>query len=175
MDEGVEEELEMMAEESRRGSVELDADLFEQPASVLCKFPPLKLELGATVGQAADLMRDNRRGAVVVTDHGKLVGIVTERDLLMKVSVESGPWRDRPVAEIMTHNPDCLMMDDAVKFVMNRMHVGGYRHIPIVNEDGEPIFVIALRDVLGFVLDHFPNLVSNIPPRPPRGAPPWGG
>ena len=175
MSEGFDEELEIMSEQSTRGRVELDEDVFEQPLRVLCKFPPLALDVAASIGQAAQLMRENRRGAVVITEHGKVVGIVTERDLLMKVSADAGAWKDRPVNEIMTPDPDCLMLDDAVKFVMNRMHVGGYRHIPVINEAGEPIHVLALRDLLGFVLDQFPKLVTNIPPRPSRGAPPWGG
>ncbi len=175
MEDELDEELEVMSEQTTQARVELDADVFEQPLSVLCKYPPLKLDVSASIGEAADLMRENRRGAVVVTERGRLVGIVTERDLLMKVCADDAPWRKRRVSEIMTPNPDWLMLDDAVKFVMNRMHVGGYRHVPVVNDAGEPIHVIALRDVLDFVLEQFPRLVSNIAPRPSRGAPPWGG
>jgi CBS domain-containing protein len=62
-----------------------------------------------------------------------------------------------------------------VKFVMNQMHDGGYRHVPVVNDDNEPLHVISLRDVSRFVMDQFPKLIALIPSRPSRGAPPWGG
>lgn len=174
MDEHFDDELEIMNERARQ-RVDLDADVFEQPLSVLCRRPAVTLNTDATVERAAALMCENRIGAVLVTENGKLVGIVTERDLMMKVGLNGADWRLRPVTELMTPDPDALFLHDAVKFVMNRMHMGGYRHVPIVNELSEPIHVISLRDLVRFVLDQFPKLITNIPSRPSRGAPPWGG
>lgn len=174
MDEYLDDELEIMSERARQRAV-IDADHFEQPLRVLCKKPAITVNTDATVEQAVALMRQHRFGAVVVTHAGKLSGIVTERDLLVKVGLDGEAWRRRPVTDVMTPDPDALELDDAVKFVMNHMQVGGYRHVPVVNDQGEPIHVISLRDVARFVFDQFPKLVSNIPSRPSRGAPPWGG
>lgn len=170
----LEDELEIMSERARERAV-LDPEVFEQPLSVLCRQPAVTVNADATVERATALMRERRFGAVLVTEQGKLAGIVTERDLMMKVGLDGDTWRRRPVTELMTPNPDALQLDDAVKFVMNQMQVGGYRHVPVVNDQGEPIHVISLRDVARFVMDQFPKLVANIPSRPSRGAPPWGG
>lgn len=174
MDDPMEEELEIMSERARERA-ELDADVFEQPLSVLCRRPAISVDTDATVERAMELMREQRIGAVLVTRDDKLVGILTERDLLMKVGLDGEAWRKRSVTELMTANPDTLMPDDAVKFAMNRMQVGGYRHVPVVDEQGKPLHLVSLRDVSRFVLDQFPRLVQNIPSRPSRGAPPWGG
>lgn len=172
--EHLDDELEIMSERARERA-ELDPEVFEQPLSVLCRHPAASVDIGATVERAVALMRERRLGAVLVTDQGKLAGIVTERDLLMKVGLDGESWRRRPVTELMTPNPDALELDDALKFVLNQMQVGGYRHVPVVNDRGEPIHLISLRNVARFVMDQVPRLVANIPPRPSRGAPPWGG
>ncbi|MFO0565861.1 MAG: CBS domain-containing protein [Polyangiaceae bacterium] len=174
MDEHLDDELEIMSEQARQ-RVDLDVEVFEQPLSVLCRRPAVTVNTDAPVEKAVAVMREHGFGAVLVTDKGKLAGIITERDLMMKVGLDGDAWRSRSVTQLMTANPDALHADDAVKFVMNRMHVGGYRHVPVVNEKGEPLHVISLRDVVRFVLDQFPKLVTNIPSRPSRGAPPWGG
>jgi CBS domain-containing protein len=174
MEDYLDDELSIMLERADQGAV-LDAEVFEQPLRVLCGKPAMTVNTDATVERAVALMREKRFGAVLVTENGKLVGIVTERDLMMKVGLDGESWRRLPVTALMTPNPDALRLDDAVKFVMNHMQVGGYRHVPVVNERGEPLHVISLRDVARFVFDQFPKLVSNIPSRPSRGAPPWGG
>lgn len=174
MDEELDDELEIMSERARLRA-ELDPEVFEQPLRVLCKKPAVSVNTDATVERAVSLMREHQLGAVLVTQNGKLAGIVTERDLLKKIGLDGDAWRRRPVTELMTPNPDSLELDDAVKFVMNQMQVGGYRHVPVVDDAGEPIHLISLRDVARFVMDQFPKLVANIPSRPSRGAPPWGG
>ncbi len=174
MEEHLEDELEIMSERARSEHVTIDSDVFEQPLRVLCKQPAVSIPETETIERARSLMREHRCGAMPVTREGKLVGIVTERDLLMKAE-DGVEWLKRPVTSIMTPNPDALLEDDAVKFVMHRMNVGRYRHVPVVSDSGTPLFVISMRDLLGFILEQFPRLVTNIPSRPSRGAPPWGG
>jgi CBS domain-containing protein len=121
-------------------------------------------------------MQSRRLGAVLVVVEGKLVGIVTERDVLMKV-VGSKLDVDRdPVSAIMTKNPEALMLDDQLAYLLNTMRVGGFRHVPIVDDAGHALHLISLRDVLAYIVDHFPQEVLNIPSRPYRGTPPqYGG
>jgi hypothetical protein len=58
---------------------------------------------------------------------------------------------------------------------MNKMHHGDYRHVPIVDDEDRPIHVVSLKDVLRFILDHFPREL-NVAPNPYRGEPKeWGG
>ena len=175
MDEHLDDELEIMSERSQSGRIEFSADVFDEPIKVLCKTPAITVPRTTTIGEAVKLMQERKKGALLVVENSKLVGIFTERDFLKKVGVEADKWKSRPVEDLMTPNPESLTLNDEVKFVINRMHVGGYRHVPIVNEQGEPLHLISLRDMLGFLLDHFPKLLTNISPRPARGGPPWGG
>jgi len=56
--------------------------------------------------------------------------------------------------------------------VLNKMAVGGFRHVPVVDADGRPVFVVSVRDVVEFLVDFFPNDVLNLPPEygPPKSS-----
>ena len=72
---------------------------------------------------------------MLVVDGGRLVGIFTDRDAVLKVA--GRPLGPRPIAELMTRDPVVLRHDDTIAVAINKMAVGGFRHIPIV-EDGRP-------------------------------------
>jgi len=166
MEEDLDEEISIM-EESTRPLPVFSAEMLELPVATLCKRPAELLDASATVGDAIARMQKARFSAVVVVEDGKVAGIVTERDILMKVC--PGDRRSEPVTAIMTPNPECLRKEDMIAFVMNKMYVGGYRHVPIVDENGAPTHVIALRTVLQFILEHFPREIVNIASEPYRG------
>jgi len=110
-------------------------------------------------------MKAHKIGSLAVVDRdGVLVGIVTERDLLSKVLLESIDLDATPVRSIMTPDPETLHPEDLMIFVMNKMHVGGFRHVPIVDERNRPLHVVGIRDVVAFVLGAFEPMVANVPP-----------
>ena len=169
------EEFNIMDERSRESRT-FSADSFQEPIANLHPRTARTLDESATVGECVQIMREIRHGAIMITRVGLITGIVTERDLMMEVMGNEGEWRARSVTEIMTPNPDTLLMEDPMIFIMNRMHVGRYRHVPIVNDQGEPTHIVSIRDVLRFILQHFEAEVSNIPPEPYRGPRnQWGG
>ncbi len=103
----------------------------------------------ATVQQAAKLMRDNRVGAVVVTDEdGRLAGIVTERDLVNLILPTSADSAAVLVEEIMTADPaSCRLgapMSEAKEIMMSRR----IRHLPVVDDNGVVRDIISARDVM---------------------------
>jgi len=149
----------------------LSADVLQQPIERLCIRPVRTLDVSAKVRDALTLMQTERFGSVVITTNKALIGIVTERDILLKVAGKSAGVLDQPITEIMTRQPEWLHKDDAIAYLMNKMHVGGFRHVPIVDDDNVPVYVISLRDVLAYLLDHFPREVMNVPSDPYRGAP----
>ena len=71
----------------------------------------------------------------------------------------------QPDGPVMTRNPETLEPDNSIAFALNKMSVGGYRHIPIVEGD-KPIGVLSVRDVVDFLVDLFPEDVLNLPPTP---------
>lgn len=168
MNDKIDEELALMDERSAERTM-IGAELLEREIGELCRVPVRTLEISATIGDAIDLMQEHRFGAVVITRDGKLAGILTERDLLMKVVGKLDDYRGRPVTEIMTADPESLRKDDELVYLMNAMHTGGFRHLPIIDDEGKPLHIVSLRDVLAYILDHFAAEIQNIPPAPFRG------
>jgi len=161
----------MREREGSRPPPKLDSDTFDRPISELFSDRPLLcVEADKTLGDAIAVMQENRIGAVVVTDKGRMVGILTERDFLMKVLGRVESYLKMRVSEVMTPNPESLRADDTLAFLMNKMHVGGFRHVPVVNDAEEPTHMVSVRDVLAFILGHFHADIHNLPPDPQRGA-----
>lgn len=166
----LDEELEIMNEQDAPGKV-LSGDTFKEAIREMELPRPVCLSEKARLGEAVDIMQRKKIGSVLINDtNGRLMGIITERDILMKVIGIIEHWREAPVTEIMTYDPLALQEGDMIAYVMNNMHVGGYRHVPIVNEDHRPIAIISIKDVMSFILDHFPEDVTNITGEPYRGT-----
>ncbi|MEP0823012.1 MAG: CBS domain-containing protein [Ignavibacterium sp.] len=161
-----EDELSQMYEEPEHRKV-LDSAMFQLPIKHLKVLKPVAVSPGAPVAEAVEVMRRKRIGCVMVTEKAKLVGILTERDILLKVAGVKGT-EAKPVSEVMTPDPEVFQPDDSIAFVLNAMHVGGYRHVPVVDEAGKPVAVVSVKDIVGFILDHFAEDVLNLPPKPIR-------
>jgi CBS domain-containing protein len=173
MNEGIEEDLEMWEEASGPTAKALDNHALLRPIRSL-KYPrnPVSVPPGEPAKNALDLMASKNLGAVLVVDQGKLVGIFSERDALRKGLYAKGG--ERPVREFMTPNPDCLTPDDPIAFAMNRMGVGGYRHVPLVDNERRPVGMLVMRDVVRYILRFFPAEALNVPPHSEHAPPEHG-
>jgi len=127
----------------------MDATTLCAPLHMLNPKKPICAETRTTVAAVIKMMTENRIGCICITNDENLVGIVTERDILLKV-IGGGLDTSQTFAEdIMTHDPEYLYADDQIAFALNRMHVGGFRHVPLIELDGKPNGVISVRDILG--------------------------
>ena len=63
-----------------------------------------------------------------------------------------------------TLDPECLPVDASIAWVLNKMSVGGFRHVPAVDDQGWPAIIVSVRDVVQFLVESFPNEVLNLPP-----------
>ncbi len=115
---------------------------------------PLTAPANMTVGEAARLMKQNKFGAVMVVENGKLVGIFTERDALFRVVAEGHDAQIIRLANVMTRNPQTIHPDRPFEDALHLMHASGFRHVPVV-EDGRPIGMVSARDALGEELENF--------------------
>lgn len=140
------------------------------PVSELMAHDPLVVESDASVVSAVNAMNEHRTGCVLVQNHGKLVGILTERDLLRRVIFRENN-RTWTVDKVMTPSPSTLPPTASVAFALNKMSLDGYRHIPIVDENGRAIGVISVKDIVRLVVDAFPEGILNLPPDPEHACP----
>ena len=115
-------------------------------------------------------MTDNGRGAAVVEDGRRLVGIFTERDLVSRLDHGDILWSHVLVRDVMTPAPTVVRADDTVGEAMRRLLAGRRRHLPIVDMFGSAIGLLSIRDLLAFVASKFPEEMINLPPTPSHEA-----
>jgi CBS domain-containing protein len=155
--------------------MELTRNLMVESVSRLSPTPPHRVPVTCTVAEAVDVLRRERVGCVLVVRDGELVGIFTERDLLTKVLAPGEPLHT-PLATVMTANPVSVNLKESVRTAVERMQKGGYRHVPVVDENNHPVGVLSAKRVVHYLVEHFPATVYNQPPDPtqvpnsPEGA-----
>lgn len=117
-----------------------------------------------SVGEVLRRLRESRRGSILICEDGKLAGIFTERDALKLLAAEAD--LELPIKTVMTTNPACLSVDDTVGAAIQKMSIGGYRRLPVVDSDGSPVGVIKVGKILRYLVEHFPRIVYTLPPKP---------
>jgi CBS domain-containing protein len=114
---------------------------------------PVCVKQKMLVNDVVRIMQEHSIGCVcVVDDQNTLVGIFTERDVLTKVLGEELDINKVLVEEVMTPNPEYLYYDDEIVFALNRMHVGGFRHVPLIDVKGRPMGVISVKDIVAHLI-----------------------
>jgi CBS domain-containing protein len=101
---------------------------------------------GASLRELAEIMFGEDVGSVVITEAGRVVGIVTQRDIV--VALANGEDPDSVgAAEVMSEEPMCADVADSVGFTAARLVQAGVLHIPVLQE-GRPIGMVSGRDLL---------------------------
>ena len=104
-----------------------------------------------TVGETLNLMVSRSIGSVFVAEGEKVLGIFSERDALLRLNVDVDSHREKPISDFMTPNPHSLPNDAKVGFAVQQMDLGGYRHVPLVDAEGNATGVISVRDILKYL------------------------
>jgi len=105
---------------------------------------PETIAVGTPVADALARMHEHGLDCLLVMDGPRLVGIFTDRDAVLKLAGK----RRRPatIDGVMTRDPVVLRHDDPIAVAINKMAVGGFRHVPITDA-GRPTGVVSARDV----------------------------
>lgn len=99
------------------------------------------------VDEAARRMRFFNIGAIViVNDRGRLIGIVTERDITRRVVADCRDPRTVTLADIMSRDPDTVGPEDTAQYALDLMRTRGYRHLPVVAGD-RLVGIVSVRDL----------------------------
>jgi CBS domain-containing protein len=145
-----------------------DATLLKQPLTLVPTRPPLAFAAEQSVKAGMQAMQQRHRGCILITQDGSLrsplTGIFTERDILLRVIDSGRNPAIVPLGDVMTRDPESLPYDARIAWALNMMAVGGYRHLPVTDAQGWPTAVLAVRDIVEFLVESFPAEVLNLPP-----------
>ena len=128
------------------------------PAEPLCLAPSVSMR------EALRQMREHNRGVVLVCESARIIGIFTERDALKMMAARAS--LDAPLRQFMTPDPVVLRATDMVGRAIAMMAHGGYRRLPIVDDQGRPTGIITAEGIMHYLAEHFPSMIYNLPPEP---------
>ncbi len=104
--------------------------------------------LSDTVETAARTMRDRGVGSLVVVREGQPLGIVTDRDLVLRVLAEGLDPRSVRLADVVTYDPVTVATTDGIETAVARMRAHGVRRLPLVDERGQAVGIVTSDDLL---------------------------
>ena len=134
----------------------LDADFMCKSIGTLPSRPLLTAPSTCAVADIIARLRESRAGCVVLTDAaGRVAGIFSERDLVLKVTEDYSTRLMHPISQYMTVNPTTVNPETTVAFALNLMSQGGFRHLPIVDATEHPIALLSVRDVIDAIVAKF--------------------
>ena len=152
-----------------RGTFETD------PISALGLPTPVSIGTRATVGEALAAVQKHKRGYVLIVANDRPAGIMSERDVLMKIVARDVKYESN-VAEFMSPIPATLTNSETIARAVNLMIETGVDNIPIVDAAGKATAVLRTLDVIHFLAEAFPEQLLNLPPKPHQAlAKPEGG
>jgi CBS domain-containing protein len=128
-------------------------DFIHRPLSEIRKRPVHSVGVNDPVALAVRTMQREDVNCVFVEDGGGVVGIITGWDVLQKVA---GPKEDLVAVTcraIMTSRPHILHEDDSVAIALNAMAAGGFRHLPVADDD-RPTGIITAGDLFRYISPH---------------------
>lgn len=107
---------------------------------------PETVEASAPARDAAQTMRDGDLGAIVVLEGGDLYGIVTDRDVAIRVVAENRDPATTTVGDIASRDPTTIESDLPVEDAIALMRERALRRLPVV-EGGQPVGILTLGDL----------------------------
>ncbi len=107
----------------------------------------------ATVLMAATVMNDNRVGSLLVLDEGRLIGMITERDICQRIVARQRDPQTTLVGDIMAGDVICCRSHTDIEEARGVMKNRRVRHLPVVEEDGSVIGLISIGDLNAFQVD----------------------
>lgn len=119
----------------------------------------LKAAPETLVSKAAKLMAAKNVGAILVVEDDRLVGIVTERDVLFRIVARGLDPQVTRLADVMTHAPHTVGPDKPFGYALLVMYEKGFRHLPVV-QDGKLVGIVSSRSAMDPDLEEFASEAS---------------
>ena len=132
----------------------------EVPVKNLTLLPLIRVDDEAPLKEVYEIMQKENIGSVIITKFDVLAGIITERDLLLRVLGKFEHYDEVPVKEVMTKRPFAIKKEASILSLIEMVSVHDFRHIPVIDEDGAPVNIISIRDLVKFITEFFPEEVK---------------
>ena len=115
----------------------------------------------ARVSEVVTILAEKHIGAVLVTDGARLVGILSERDVVRSLAEQGASTLDLPASALMTSNPSTATPDITVEQAMGLMTDGRFRHLPIM-ENGALAGLVSIGDVVKAMIEQSQQEVETL-------------
>jgi len=160
------DERERILEEELPGSSELESALITETITDAVSYQPLVLDENSSLREVLNRLREHGHGCAVLVSGERLTGIFTERDVVQRVAGREIDLDNTAVKSVMTHDPTTVPADSNVAYALNLMIEEGFRHVPVVDDDGRPTAVVSMRNLIEFLSDFFRKELMTLPPDP---------
>ncbi|MCJ8278233.1 MAG: CBS domain-containing protein [Bdellovibrionales bacterium] len=122
----------------------------------------LKIPSTATITQGVEMMAAKNVGAALITEGRKIVGIFSERDLMMRVVSKKKDPNSTNISQVMTAKVLTISVDARPTVAMEAMFKKRIRHLPVVDANQKIIGMVSLRIVLAFIVKNLAELNRNM-------------
>ncbi len=151
-----------------------DESILQETASVVPSQKAIVHSRDTAVATALLTMQQEHMSSVLITHGGRMdepvIGIFTERDVLHRVVDRGGDLALLPLSEVMTEEPVVGPQTATLAWLLHCMSDKGLRHIPIVDADHHPLYMITVRDIMTLLVDSFPTDAIHHPKRGRRAS-----
>jgi CBS-domain-containing membrane protein len=134
---------------------DLERSLCEQPITGLQTAPFDTISPQTAMADAVRQMVELDIACLMVAEGDRLVGVLSERDVLTKAAEDWERFKQLPVAEVMTPDPVSVYETDSPAKALNIMAVGSFRHVPILDVDERVVGIVGPRRVTRFLRGYF--------------------
>lgn len=159
------ENLQFLAEGNLEDSFDfgmVNPVFLSQSVGVISFQKPLCVQQDDTLNVVLNSLRDNRVGCVLVVDPiGRLSGLISERDFVLRIWGREIDFATARVADFMTVDPVAEPAIITIAYALNLMSHGGFRHLPLIDQERIPIGILSVKDVVDYIVDSYTDALLN--------------
>ena len=133
---------------------QIEQTVMQLPLTSLKMTPVHAIPPDTTLEAAVQTLVRQKADLLEVLQNGKLIGVLSVRDVVTRVGADYRQKMHLPVRQFMTPHPETLPPDAPISFVINKMDVGGYRHVPVVQGGDRMLGVVSASDVIAYIVKH---------------------
>lgn len=141
----------------------IDNRLLSRSIGYLEPVPAVMVRTGTPVIDVLKCLIGDAVGCVTIVDkEGSIIGIFSDRDVVLKLSINEVDVEREPIDHFMTRNPETSLITSPVAFVLSMMSQGGYRHVPIVDDADRPVAIISVKDIVDYIVAEMEKDISRL-------------